>query len=325
MVPIVAAQLSLRGIDVAQMLAAARLPEGAATGELTAPLGRIRNFIDAVGEKIDDDIYGVHLADAVPAGAFGFAEFVMRTAPTVQVALEALSTFAVLINPIGSFTVQQHGKEHSHIDYHVSGSRDGLGTHLNEYTIALVTRSLNKIIEGGVPMSRVWFAHRRSKHRAELAKYFGCEVEFGAATSGFSMRNTDLHRVPRGHDAALHEFLVTQSRSQLANTGRIDAVGDVSRAIEARLPAAGVSADDIARALGLSSRSMQRRLLEAGTSYGEVLDHVRHRRYSALSRSGRAFDAAHELGFSNARSVRRCIARWRGETSDTPDTDESAE
>ena len=82
--------------------------------------------------------------------------------------------------------------------------------------------------------------------------------------------------------------------------------------IEARLPSTKISADDIARALGLSSRSMQRRLLDAGTSYGEVLDHVRHRRHGALARSGREFDAAHELGFSNQRSVRRCIARWRG-------------
>jgi len=39
---------------------------------------------------------------------------------------------------------------------------------------------------------------------------------------------------------------------------------------------------------------------------------VRHRRYGSLARSGRVFDAAHELGFSNQRSVRRCIARWRG-------------
>lgn len=311
MVPLISAQLSMRGINTVELLTAAKLPPSAVASEITAPLPRIRDFVERAAQAVKDPLFGLHIAQAVPAGAFGFAEFVMRTAPTVQVAIEALTSFAALINPIGQFSLNVEGGV-GNIEYNVAGPRDGLGQHLNEYTIWLVARSLSRVVEGGLQLQRVWFSHRRTDGRADVAGLLGCPVEYGMGSSGFALTIEQLQRVPRGHDVALHSFLVGQSQAQLANTARIDVVADVQRMIEARLPSTKISADDIARALGLSSRSMQRRLLEAGTSYGEVLDHVRHRRYGALARSGRSFDAAHELGFSNQRSVRRCIARWRG-------------
>lgn len=311
MVPIISAQLSMRGINAVDLLTAAKLPHSAVAGEITAPLPRIRDFVDRAANAVKDPLFGLHLAEAVPPGAFGFAEFVMRTAPTVQVAIETLTSFAALINPIGQFTLSIE-RGIGNIEYNVAGPRDGVGQHLNEYTIWLVARSLSRVVEGGLQLHRAWFSHRRTEARADVATLLGCPVEYGMGSSGFAITVEQLQRVPRSHDAALHTFLVAQSQAQLANTARIDVVADVQRMIEARLPSTKISADDIARALGLSSRSMQRRLLDAGTSYGEVLDHVRHRRHGSLARSGREFDAAHELGFSNQRSVRRCIARWRG-------------
>ena len=311
MVPLISAQLSMRGINTTDLLTAAKLPPSGVASEVTAPLPRIRDFIDRAAAAVKDPLFGLHLAEAVPPGAFGFAEFVMRTAPTVQVAIEALTSFAALINPIGQFTMRVD-KGLAQIDYNVAGPRDGLGQHLNEYTIWLVARSLSRVVDGGVALQRAWFCHRRNDARGDVSALCGCQVDYGAGSSGFSIAADSLQRVPRGADPALHAFLVAQSQAQLANTARVDVVADVQRMIEARLPSTKISADDIARALGLSSRSMQRRLLEAGTSYGEVRDHVRHRRYGSLARSGRVFDAAHELGFSNQRSVRRCIARWRG-------------
>jgi AraC-like DNA-binding protein len=316
MVPMIAAQLSVRGIDTADMLQAAKLPASAVSGDVTAPLPRIRDFIDRAAVALKDPLFGMHLADAVPQGAFGLTEFVMRTAPTMQAAIEALTSFAALINPLGQFTLRVD-KDVAQVAYNVTGLRDGLGLHLNEYTIRLVVRAMSSVIEPGIVLQRCWLAHKRSESRSEVAKLMGCDVEYGAGNSGFALQASQLQRVPRGHDPALHTFLLNQSRAQLASTARHDIVADVQRSIEARMPSTKVSADDIARALGLSSRSMQRRLLEAGTSYGEVLDHVRQRRYGALQRSEREFDAAHELGFSNQRSVRRCIMRWRGDGSDT--------
>jgi AraC-like DNA-binding protein len=60
-------------------------------------------------------------------------------------------------------------------------------------------------------------------------------------------------------------------------------------------------------------RSLQRHLGEAGTTYREVLDHVRQRRFEELRRGGVAeSDIAKELGFADVKSLRRAMAAKQG-------------
>jgi len=90
--------------------------------------------------------------------------------------------------------------------------------------------------------------------------------------------------------------------------GSLDIVSQVVRALEARLQSGELDAASIARALALSPRSMQRYLDEAGTTYRDVLAHVRERRRAELSAGGVAeATIARELGFSDARAMRRSL------------------
>jgi AraC-like DNA-binding protein len=69
-----------------------------------------------------------------------------------------------------------------------------------------------------------------------------------------------------------------------------------------------VSAQDIASAMATTLRSLQRHLEAAGTSYREVLRHVRLRRRAELERSGlSASEIARRLGFSNVSVMRRAL------------------
>ena len=85
-------------------------------------------------------------------------------------------------------------------------------------------------------------------------------------------------------------------------------ISNVSKAIELRLPRGDVQIEAIANALAITHRTLQRRLTDAGTSYREVLAHVRRRRRAELARDGVA-DAqiAEQLGFANVRAMRRSI------------------
>ncbi|WP_338089162.1 helix-turn-helix transcriptional regulator [Nannocystis pusilla] len=73
-------------------------------------------------------------------------------------------------------------------------------------------------------------------------------------------------------------------------------------------------AESVARALGTSERTMQRRLRQAGTSFRDVVDDVR--REAALAQLGRrdatVTDIAFMLGFSDLSAFSRAFRRWTG-------------
>jgi AraC-like DNA-binding protein len=114
--------------------------------------------------------------------------------------------------------------------------------------------------------------------------------------------------VPESADPPLFSFLTAQARAQLDLLGKNDVIAQVVRAIERRLTSADLGAASIATALATTQRSLQRHLAEAGTSYRDVLAHVRQRRRAELERAGVAeAEIAARLGFANARTMRRSL------------------
>ena len=303
MVPIVASMLATRRIDVQSLLDAAQLPGDAMRGEIIAPLDRVQQFLALAGERLGTATFGIELAERVPPGAFGLVEFAMRSASTVERAMRVLCELAPLINPLLDVTFT--GQE---LHFAVPSRRDALGMHLNEYTLVLVVRQFSTVLGERLALERAWFAHARRTHVDDVRRVFGCNVEFGAADCGLALSRASLDRVPPTADPVLFEFLSAQARVQLANLGPRDIISQVARVIDARLPAGSVDGAAVAAAMATTLRSLQRHLAGAGTSYREVLRHVRLRRRAELARSGlEPTEIARRLGFSTVGAMRRSL------------------
>lgn len=307
MVPVIAAELVKQAIDPNPLLVEAGLPGDALRGEITAPLARIQKFIDLAGAALGSELFGLDLAERIPAGAFGVAEFLVRSAPTIEDGLRVITDFATLINPVLRFhlTIAADSGE---LHLSIAAQRDTLGASLNEYTLAYLIRQFSGVLGQPVPLSRVWFSHGRKKGADVVAQRFGTHVRFQAADCGFAVSRDVLTRKMPTADAALHQFLLGQARAQLGRIGPVDIVTQVARVIEVRLPAGDVGAADIATAMATTVRSLQRHLADAGTAYRDVLAHVRTRRREELRQGGVAEpEIARQLGFADARSMRRSL------------------
>ena len=307
MIPPISAQLAQAGIDCAALLRTAGLPLEAQRGDVTAPLPRIQHFIELAAQRLGDSRFGLSLADRIPAGAYAVAEFLVRSAPNVEIALQMLSNAAVLINPSLRFTFEADADE-GRLCLALVGQRDTLGCHLNEYTFAYILRQFASVMDGGLAPTRLWFSHQREREAEAVSAHFGCAVKFGARDCGLAIARSSLARAARTSDPLLFKFLLEQARSQLSRIGDSDVVSQVMRVIEVRLARGDVAAAAVAAAMATTVRSMQRHLGDAGTTYREVLDHVRSRRLEELRRGGVGeADIARELGFADAKSMRRAM------------------
>lgn len=308
--PLVAARLARCGRDPGPLLAAAGVPD-AARDEIIAPLSRLIAFIDAAADAVGDRLFGLSLAEAASSISFGYPVFAARTAPTVRAGLQALCELAALVNPVGRFTLTTTPRSAT-LDYTVSGQRRGLGCHLNEYTLWLILCIASDAVAGGLPLERAWLPHRRDAETTALLRArLRCPVELDAPSLGIAFAPALLEVQPRLADAGLFAFLSARARHELAAIPSEDVIASVIRVIEPRLDDPRLGLRGVARALAITERSLQRRLVDAGTSYREVLDHVRHRRFRQLRRAGATWEAAAaQLGFADARGLRRAVTRW---------------
>lgn len=308
MIPLIAAELAQRGIDCAALLRDARLPLEAQRGDVTAPLPRIQHFLELASESLGDELLGLSLAERVPTGAYAVAEFLVRSAPNIETALQMLSNAAVLVNPSLRFEFEADADE-GRLHLALVGQRDTLGKHLNEYTFSYIVRQFAAVLDGGLRPTRVWFSHARERKADVVAVHFGCSVTFKARECGMALSRETLTRAERTSDPPLFAFLLQQARAQLSRLGSNDVVTQVMRVVEVRLARGDVAIAAVAEAMATTARSLQRHLGEAGTTYREVLDHVRVRRLEELRRGGVAeADIAVELGFADVKSMRRAFA-----------------
>ncbi|TMR30713.1 helix-turn-helix domain-containing protein [Actinomadura geliboluensis] len=91
-----------------------------------------------------------------------------------------------------------------------------------------------------------------------------------------------------------------------------DWLDDMRRLIATALPDGPVTVGWVANRMAVSSRTLQRRLHDAGTSWRDELECVRGRSARLLLEDGALTReaVARRLGYSDARSLRRALRRW---------------
>lgn len=144
--------------------------------------------------------------------------------------------------------------------------------------------------------------------------FFGCEIEFGAADDSFVLdRATADAPLPSANIPLANTFdaILTE---QMANFFDDDIVSRCKAHVLQQLTSGLPSASELASALGLSQRSLQRKLHELGLSYQQLLDETRHelaRRY--LDDPGKSVtEITFLLGFSEQSAFTRAFRRWSG-------------
>jgi AraC-like DNA-binding protein len=149
-------------------------------------------------------------------------------------------------------------------------------------------------------------------------RFFRCEVSFGANADALTFDAEALDRPLPTANAELASHNDDLVRRYLADMREGTIVDRVRRALAEQLPG-DASPTKVASLLAMSSRSLQRRLQEHGTSYVEVLRDTRrelaisHLRQPQCSITEIAF----LLGFEDASAFARAFRSWTGVSPST--------
>ncbi|WBO23206.1 AraC family transcriptional regulator [Sphingomonas abietis] len=148
-----------------------------------------------------------------------------------------------------------------------------------------------------------------------VTEIFGPMVSFNSDRSTLVYDRRELERVQRQPEPRVLEFLSALAERELEELPPADDIRAVVAAeLRGRLVGGAPTIDAVARSLGLSTRTLQRRLSEVGTTFAVILDDVRGRRAAQLiqSRTRSLGEITYMLGYSEQAALSRAVRRWFG-------------
>ncbi|ULO04894.1 AraC family transcriptional regulator ligand-binding domain-containing protein [Paenibacillus sp. 19GGS1-52] len=150
-----------------------------------------------------------------------------------------------------------------------------------------------------------------------LESYFGCRIKFSAERSRLTVRRSDLELPFVSYNADLLDILTPALDRSLVDQQRVSSVIDKVKWIMKRSLAAGrPDIQVVASELGMSDRTLQRRLTDEGTNFKQLLA-IARREQALLYLSDPTIDlkeVAFLLGYEEQNSFYRAFRLWEGDT-----------
>ena len=262
------------------------------------------------------DAFPIHVAQGYSVGAIGALGLAAQFAPDLRSAFQRLIHHQNVLTgtPIGRMrddladgtTLLEHLR--------VEGSDLG-GRCRREMMVASALKFARDISGVSVRPRRVCFSHPAPGDPREHETFFDCEVRFDSDYDGLEFDRDTLAIPLPSADVDLSRLLVEHLHA-VAGDPPASLEGRVRQAICRRLGKQTLAMAPLAQELGMSPRTLRRRLLEQQTSYNDILDHVRRELADELlgDPDHKVSEIAFLLGFSDASAFHRAYVRWTGNT-----------
>ena len=246
-------------------------------------------------------------------GAFGLA---WKTAPNLRGSMERAARYARLLTSVAGYEVRDHAKG-AYFLLHRSGPRS-LGMRLsNEATLASALSIMREVSPDPVVPLEVHCRHAAPTSVVDHEAFFGCPLIFGSDLDGLLMSEETLVRANRLGDPAIAQYLKPHLDTELSAVSSQTSFQQILlRRISDRLSEGPPRAADVAREMGVSERTLHRRLAADGASFQGLLEQAQRRLAEGLlvQSDHSIAEIAFLTGYSEQSAFTRAFKRWVDET-----------
>ena len=311
------ARLKSAGVPVAPLLRRAGLtPELIDDPEVRLSVRSQITLLEEAATALKDDCIGFTLARDHDPREIGLLYYVMASSQTLGEALKRIARYSKITNEALVFGYREGNRLIISLSY--SGVPRHSDRHQIEFCMFAAIRICRMLTGQNLVPQHFTIAHHRSGGTSEMARFVGTKVQFGADTDEFAL-NVDARELPLIHaDNYLNDLLLKYCEAALAyrrgDLGQLRT--KVENAISSLLPHGRVILGDVARRLGMSERTLARRLSDEGLNFTEILQQLRRDlavRYLD-DRKLHVSKIAWLLGFHEVSAFTHAFKRWTGKT-----------
>ena len=261
------------GLDPLVMLRHVGLNPGAlAEPENWIPAGRVLSLLGESAAQSGRDDFGVLLGECRTFGSLGPVSLLLRHESTLQTIISAMVDYRRLLNELLQLRLHDDGRSAVLEWSLIPGLRSSQGINL------LATIAYRVLVDGAGcnwQPDCIHFRHGPPMHLTTFNRVFRCQLEFNSSFDGLSCASTCLSRSNEFADAEL----AVHARRLLSLMPGIRRDDTMSQRVASTIPLlisnGQANVEGIADCLGVSSRTLQRRLIAEGQSFGKLLNETR--------------------------------------------------
>lgn len=302
------------GVDVACALRRAGAPE--VTFARTNPTMTAEHyfaFMEAVGALCEDPDAALKMASVDGIEQFSPPIFASYCAHDGRACIERLGRYKRLIGPMRFVTSEVDGA--FTVIMTCDDDAAAMPPFLVEAEFAFLVNLMRTAtrVQVNATVARMQVL---PENRASFEAFLGCPVEQGAFNAlTFSSADLDIPFASRND--AMWSYFEPELGRRLAELDADDSFSArVRSALVEMLPAGECSADDAARRLGVSRRTLQRKLSGEHTTFQKQLNHTREllAKHYLQNTQMSTDEIAYLLGYLELNSFLRAFAAWCGES-----------
>jgi len=201
------------------------------------------------------------------------------------------------------------------ITWEVSGGPAVFPRHMAEAVAASFVLTVRRLTGQKVNPGEVWFRHAAPESTEEHERVFNCPVSFDREKTALLYDGAVIDMPVVMPDVGLRETLVTYLEENLQRLRKPDTFSArVARILGSLLPGTPPSLSRVAERMGVSSRTIQGRLMEEGISFRELVEGIRRElSFTYLGNLDYSIgEVAFLLGYAEQSAFNHAFKRWTG-------------
>lgn len=273
-------------------------------------------ILELIAEELQDELLGFRLALTFDLREIGLVYYVMASSELLADALRNAERYSGIVNEGVRLYLGLDRTTAILLDY-VNVDRR-LDRHQMEFLLVALVRICRQLTDSRLAVRQLKVRHSRANIPEEFKSFFAGDIQFGADVDEIAFPTPVASLKIVGRDTYLNSLLRRYAEEALVDkTAKRPGIrGDVQETISQLLPHGRAEASEVARQLGMSSRTLSRKLRDEGEAFAGILNELR----TALAKR---YLRDHEftvteitwlLGYREVSSFTHAFKRWTGMT-----------
>ena len=276
------------------------------------------NFF-ALHERLDRELgpgFSVRIGQEMKMDDYGVLGLSWKTCSKAGEIFERCERYFHLLSNTYVFKVEREG-ELSKIYLFREAHRRGVELS-NEATFSATVVVLQAMTETDIAPVSVAFQHQPPRDLKSYHAAFPCPILFRQPQNVLSYKTSDLNTRTAKADISIHQFLMARVEEETKGieVSAIKIASDVEALIKDALPSGIPSILQIGEHMGMSSRTLNRRLAQNGVTFRELVRRTQEKISMELlqNSSNTISEIAFQTGFSEQSAFSRAFKRWTGQS-----------
>lgn len=278
------------------------------------PLRRYLDILNMAAAKSGEPLLGINLGKNVGPEILGALGFLFLTSRTLYDGLRTLCDYQNLLQESTSLVLQREDNKYA-FHYEIYGMGQTNTRQDVEFSQALISRLIRLYSNNQIKLKYISFRHAAFDSIAKYERLLSSPCYFIQNSNSIYIDQKDIYHLGSRHDPDLTEILKDYLDKDLKDKRSVVSfVDQVKKAVLANNSAELLTAEKVAKQLGLSQATLYRRLKLEGASFKKILDSVFFELACGYLKDTHLTinQISNLIGFSSAASFSRAFSVWNG-------------